>query len=365
MERFEHGGQIHRWREKNGQLLDFSANINPLGLSSLIKEAISAHIDDVIHYPEPRSRTLQQAIADHYRISFDRIFVSNGAAESLYFLTSILKPKAAMILAPTFSEYEKSLAAQNSRIIKIPLEEDFSFNWEEIEKAIPTVDIVYLGNPNNPIGELIPVERWQAIMEVAEEADTYVVSDESFLDFLPGGGAEYSGISLLSQYPHLVILRSLTKFYSLPGLRLGFCSANPSLIQELENHSDCWNVNSLAQSAGIAGLSDISYQEKTRSLLPIWQNHMKECLKSCEFLEFFEPTVNFILCRLKDQDITVKSLAEKTAELGLLIRDAGNFDRLDPYYFRLAIHQEDENRKAIQLLQMAWKECMKIKEGNS
>lgn len=363
MEKFEHGGQVHRWREKHDKVLDFSANINPLGLSSKIKEAISSHLDDVVHYPEPRSRTLQKIIADHYKIPFERIFVSNGAAESLYFLTSILKPKTAMILAPTFSEYEKSLAAQNSKIIKVPLREDFSIDWEKIEKIIEEVDIAYLGNPNNPIGELIPLERWESIMEIAEKADTYVVSDESFLDFLPNGGSEYSGLSLQGKYPHLFILRSLTKFYSLPGLRLGFCSADPSLIEKLENHSDCWNVNSLAQQAGIAGLSDISYQEKTRSLLPIWQDQIKECLGHCEFLTFFEPTVNFILCRLKDERIKVKELAEKTAELGLLIRDAGNFDRLDPYYFRLAIRQKDENMKAIQILQAAWDECLKIKEN--
>lgn len=363
MEKFEHGGQIHHWREKHDTLLDFSANINPLGLSARIKEAITEHLNDVIHYPEPRSRTLQKAIADHYKIPFERIFVSNGAAESLYFLTSILKPKSAMILAPTFSEYEKSLAAQNAKIISVPLQEDFSIDWERIEKIIEEVDIAYFGNPNNPIGELISIDHWESIMEIAERANTYVVSDESFLDFLPNAGTEYSGISLQDKYPHLFILRSLTKFYSLPGLRLGFCSADPSLVKKLENHSDCWNVNSLAQQAGVAGLSDITYQEKTRNLLPLWQNHMKECLRGCDFLTFFEPTVNFILCRLMSEEITAKKLAEKTAELGLLIRDAGNFDRLDPYYFRLAIRQEDENMEAVQILQKAWKECVKIKES--
>lgn len=363
MDKFEHGGQTHHWREKHGKLLDFSANINPLGLSSSIKKVISDHLDDVIHYPEPRSRTLQKVIAEHYQIPSERIFVSNGAAESLYFLTSILKPKIAMILAPTFSEYEKSLMAQNSQIIKVPLKKDFSLDWGKIEKIIEKADIAYFGNPNNPVGELISIERWKVIMEIAERSNTYVVSDESFLDFLPNGGRKYSGLALQERYSHLFILRSLTKFYSLPGLRLGFCSADPSLIEKMESHSDCWNVNSLAQRAGIAGFSDIPYQEKTRSLLPVWQNHMKECLRNCEFLTFFEPTVNFILCRLKGEEVTVKRLAEKTAELGLLIRDAGNFDRLDPYYFRLAIRQEDENTEAIRILQTAWKECVKLKEN--
>ena len=360
MKTFEHGGQIHQWKDFSN-MLDFSANINPLGLSPSVEKALQEHLSEVIHYPEPRSRTLQNALAAHYKVPAECVFVSNGAVEILYFLAHILKPKRVLLTAPTFSEYERSLLSLGCEIDYLYLSEpDFSLDMNELTKRIGDVDIAYFGNPNNPVGSLVTAGEWQDLLIEAKKQDTFVVLDESFLDFLPGGGKEYSGLSLGEEYfDHLLVLRSLTKFYALPGLRLGFCCSSRWMIEKLELHSDCWNVNSLAQAAGIAGLADILYQEETRKNLPIWQKQMKDLLQECDFLKFFEPTVNFILCRLKDEGISAAELAEKTASKGLLIRNGSNFQSLGPNWIRLAIRQEEENIRAIEILKESWIECQK------
>ena len=373
MEKFTHGGQIHRFSNKE-RLLDFSANINPLGLSKKVEEAIREHLGEIVHYPEPYSETLRGVISAHYGVDEKSILVSNGAVESLYLLAQVKRPKNALITGPTFSEYEKSLNTLDCEIETLLLkeEDEFSLPVEDLYLGSPLEsgdgdgcffepppfwdkEIAYFCNPNNPVGKLVTTGEWEKILKEAEGYGTFLVIDESFLDFLPNGGAEYSALPLLKTgTKNLLVLRSLTKFFAYPGIRLGFCAAHPDIVSEMQRKCDCWNVNRLAQIAGVAGFLDKEYQDKTRKMLPIWQESMKGMLRNCNFITFVEPTVNFILCKLQNSNVTSTQLAEATAERGLLIRDASNFSGLDSRWFRLAIRTEEENTKAIDILKEAW-----------
>ena len=373
VEKFTHGGQIHRFNGK-GPLLDFSANINPLGLSQKVEEAIREHLGEIAHYPEPYSETLRGVISSHYGVDGKSILVSNGAVESLYLLAQVKRPKNALITGPTFSEYEKSLSTLGCEIETLLLkeEDEFSLPVQDLYLGSPLQssngdecffepppfwdkEIAYFCNPNNPVGKLVTTSEWKKILTEAEGYGTFLVIDESFLDFLPHGGEGYSALPLLKTgTKNLLVLRSLTKFFAYPGIRLGFSAAHPDVVSKMQQKVDCWNVNRLAQVAGVAGFLDKEYQDKTRAMLPLWQESMKELLRNCNFVTFVEPTVNFILCKLRNGNITSSQLAEATAERGLLIRDASNFSGLDSHWFRLAIRTEEENKKAITILKEAW-----------
>ena len=339
-----------------------------------MEEAIREHLGEIAHYPEPYSETLRGVISSHYGVDEKSVLVSNGAVESLYLLAQVKRPKNALITGPTFSEYEKSLSTLDCEIETLLLkeEDEFSLPVQDLYLGSPLQssngdecffepppfwdkEIAYFCNPNNPVGKLVTTSEWKKILTEAEGYGTFLVIDESFLDFLPHGGEGYSALPLLKTgTKNLLVLRSLTKFFAYPGIRLGFSAAHPDVVSKMQQKVDCWNVNRLAQVAGVAGFLDKEYQDKTRTMLPIWQESMKGLLRNCNFVTFVEPTVNFILCKLRNGNITSSQLAEATAERGLLIRDASNFSGLDSHWFRLAIRTEEENKKAITILKEAW-----------
>ena len=357
MKAFEHGGNIHIWKECQPDLLDYSANINPLGMPESVSLAVAEAISGQVHYPEPRARTLQRKLAAHYQIRAEEIFVANGAAEALYLLAGALKLQKALVMAPTFSEYERSLLPEECEIQQIELlkEENFAIPLEVVKSRLGQVDIAYFGNPNNPAGAMETTEEWRALLKVAQESSTFVVVDESFLDFFPEGGTSYSAKPLLEEgFDNLLVLHSLTKFFALPGLRLGFVASSPRIIEALESRSDVWNVNGLAQIAGLAALEDKEYQAKTRIELPKWQKDMMDRVGTIEGIQWSQPQVNFVLGEIQDRQLTATELVRSCAKRGLLIRDCSNFKGLGSYWFRLAIRGEKENTRAVQILKEVW-----------
>ena len=359
MKAFEHGGNVHIWKECQPDLLDYSANINPLGMPESVRKAVAEAILEQVHYPEPRARTLQRELATHYRIRAAEVFVANGAAEVLYLLAGALKPKTALVMAPTFSEYERSLLPEECEVQRVELlkESNFTIPFETVKRRLGQVDIAYFGNPNNPAGAMRTTEEWRELLKVAQESSTFVVVDESFLDFFPEGGTSYSAKPLLQEgFDNLLVLHSLTKFYALPGLRLGFAASSPRIIESLESRSDVWNVNGLAQVAGLTALRDRDYQERTRNELPKWQEDMMDRLGKLDGIVWSQPQVNFILGEIQDRQLTATELVRSCAKRGLLIRDCSNFKGLGSSWFRLAIREEKENARAVQILKEVWTE---------
>lgn len=353
MQKFEHGGDIKSViRENNlNEIMDFSANINPYGLSSNIKNAILADLDNIIHYPQPNAEDLRKKIGETYNIADDKIIVGNGAVEIIYTLCHILKPKNVLIVSPGFSEYERAARSAGADIHYAMLDEKLDFNspMRDIIVNIKGNDLLFIGNPNNPTGTLYMLEDMELLIEHAENNGCFVVVDESFMDFIKTSEA-FSVLPLVEKYHNLLVLHSLTKFYAIPGLRLGFAATDHEVLDPLYAAKDIWNVNSLAQAAGMAALDDKKYQRRSRTYTRTEINYLYEELSTLDKLKVYEPTVNFILVNISKTGFTATQLREKLLKYNIIIRNCANYPGLDENYVRFAVRTREENDELVDAL---------------
>lgn len=353
MQKFEHGGDIKSViRENNlNEIMDFSANINPYGLSSNIKNAILADLDNIIHYPQPNAEDLRKKIGETYNIADDKIIVGNGAVEIIYTLCHILKPKNVLIVSPGFSEYERAARSAGADIHYAMLDEKLDFNspMRDIIVNIKGNDLLFIGNPNNPTGTLYMLEDMELLIEHAENNGCFVVVDESFMDFIKTSEA-FSVLPLVEKYHNLLVLHSLTKFYAIPGLRLGFAATDHEVLDPLYAAKDIWNVNSLAQAAGMAALDDKKYQRRSRTYTRTEINYLYEELSTLDKLKVYEPTVNFILVNISKTGLTATQLREKLLKYNIIIRNCANYPGLNENYVRFAVRTREENDELVDAL---------------
>ncbi len=358
----EHGGNIYaasRSLDSNGEAvwLDYSANINPLGLAPSVRLAMTKALDSVIHYPDVEAYALKQALSRVYYISPDLITVGNGAVELLYVLCHTLRPGKVLVMAPTFGEYERAACAAGAKVVYhfLPANQDFTVKSAALIDQMRAVqpDIVFLCNPNNPTGSLLKVADIVQIVEAAAAMKAIVVVDESFLDFLVL--AEWTCQPLLSQYSNLIIAHSLTKFYAIPGLRLGFMLGNESITRKLHDGKDPWNVNSIAQAAGIAALADHSYAEQSRSYIAGEKSFFYQQLAKIRGFKPYEPAVNYLLVDISASGYTATELRQQLFEQRILIRDCSDYQGLGRYYIRLAVKSHQQNERILQVLKASVK----------
>ena len=331
MERYEHGGRIYDSEGKMGDWLDFSANINPFGLSDKILKVLTENLRGVVNYPDSNALELKRAISQRYGVDDKNLVVLNGAAEFFYLYLNVLRPKRVIIPVPSFSEYERAARAAFCEIkyFFTAAEENFAINTEKLRAEIKNPsDVVIIGRPNNPTGNLIALEE---ILRLAEVAN--VLIDESFIDFLKIESAR----RIISE--KISVVQSLTKIFAIPGLRLGFAVVEKNLAERLNLSKDVWNVNFLAQKVGVAALSDEDFLIKTRAWLKIEQKFFVERLKNFRGVEIFPPSVNFILFRHENAQKILSSLRQRK----ILIRSCTNFAGLDEFYLRSAIRSRKEN----------------------
>ena len=356
MKKFEHGGNIYAEKSPTGKWLDFSANINPLGLSTLVRKAIIDNLDGVTSYPDPAAAKLKAALAAYYIVAVDNIILGNGAAELFYLSCQQLRPKRALVPVPSFGEYERSARSIQAEIIYCYLKAEAKYqpNVEQIIEAMGALtcgDMLILGNPNNPTGNLLRRGELLAIVEHAAGANIYVVVDESFLDFLLDE-SDYAILNLVALYDNLIVIRSLTKFYAIPGLRLGFGVLNATLREKLEQGKDVWNVNTLAQAAGVAALADGDYQQASRELIAGELAFMQNGLDKLYGVKQLTSRVNFILLRIVN-GLKSKELIKRMKQKGILIRDCSNYEGLKSgEYVRIAVRKREENECLLKALEV-------------
>lgn len=352
MKRFVHGGNIYEDTPAGGWL-DFSANINPLGLPASAREAIAAHIGDVIHYPDPAARRLRQALSSSYDVPPAALVLGNGAAELFYLFFQTFRPEQTLLPVPSFSEYERAALAAGSQVTYFQLDpqEEFHLDVARLIAGLPGRGCVVIGNPNNPTGTLLTREELMQLADAAAMKKTWLLVDESFLDFLPDD-APYSLLSMAAERPYLFVIRSLTKFFALPGLRLGFGAAAPSAIQAMERGKDVWNVNLLAQEAGVAALQDDDYARASRALVAAERLFLCDRLAALPGVRMYPTQVNFLLLDIRGTHLSSAALTEHLRREGVLIRDCGNYPGLDgKSYVRLAVRPHEENVKLLERLE--------------
>ena len=353
MNQFEHGGNLYRFkRTGDHKLLDFSANINPLGLSLKVKQAIEDQITEIIHYPDSEGYALKQALSQQYCLKNEQIVLGNGAVELLYILCHQLQPKKVLIPAPSFSEYERAARSVNAEIHYdlLTAENGFKLDSNLLAAKLSPYNILFIGNPNNPTGTLLTIKEIETILNSAKLSNTFVVIDESFIDFITNGEA-YTAKHFIADYDNLLILHSLTKFYAIPGLRLGFAATNESLAQKLHLAKDPWNVNSLAQIAGVSALADESYQQASRSFIYHEIRRFTEKLNQFKMLTIYPPSVNFVLVDIQKTGFTAPQFRDLCLKENILIRDCSNYPGLSADYVRFAIKSTKENNYLYQVLE--------------
>ena len=323
MDRFEHGGRVYDADGRLRDVLDFSANINPLGMPTSVRDALIKNLDGVEHYPDPEAHALKAAIAQRYALDVENIAVFNGAAEFFYIYFNLIAPTDIFIPTPTFSEYERAATAAGLQI---------SFD-------APAGSMIVC-NPNNPTGQLRSVD------EILNLKATRLIVDESFIDFV---GDDRSVKKFVGQRDGLIVVQSLTKIFAIPGLRLGFAAASADVITRIDRAKDVWNVNYLAQIAGVAALNDLDYLNRTRRWIEIERRHVYDRLRSIDGVEVFEPTANFVLIKFESER-RARAVCEALAEENILVRRCDNFRGLDGRYIRMAIRLRAENDRVLDII---------------
>lgn len=348
-----HGGNIYQiiGQCKLGRVTDFSANINPLGLPAGVREALNNHWDALLHYPDPDCVELKIELAKRHAITPDQILIGNGSIELIYLIPQVIKPKQSLILSPSFSELERACLISGSRIMRIGLREkdNFCLNVEDIIANLKAVQLLSIVNPNNPTGILLSPEELSRLVEACQEYGVWLVVDEAFLDFVPQAD-KHSLINKAAVSERLIVLRSMTKFYALAGLRLGYTVANSAIISKLAELKPPWSVNQLAQRAGITALKDTDYPHKTRQLVKQQREFLLGELSGERQFKPYPTAANYLLVKLIDSYLTSGQLRDVLIDKGYLIRDCANFNGLDNSFIRLAVRKPEENRGLIEAI---------------
>jgi len=351
----EHGGNVRKLAQEAGQspeeLLDFSANINPLGPPDWFRPLISSRLSSLVHYPDPDSSSLKASISDHFGVKEEDVLVGNGSTEIIHSLPRALPIRGALIPVPTYSDYVHAIELTGKLVEKIFLKEEeaFQLDLSVLNRKISSGQLVFIGQPNNPTGLLVDPVALRAL--ALRHPSTFFVIDEAFFDFVED--AE----SLIGHRPsNAIILRSFTKFYAIPGLRLGYAIAEPDVILKIKKSMPLWSVNSLAQAAGEHALQDHAYALRTRAFVRQQREFLVNELQSIPGLTVFSGRANFLLVRLDRQDADAPALAKQMLSSGIAIRPCDNFDGLGKRFFRIAVRSDVENLKLLHSLRKALRE---------
>ncbi|MEW6387453.1 MAG: threonine-phosphate decarboxylase CobD [Thermodesulfobacteriota bacterium] len=346
----KHGGDVYHLARTLGitlrDLVDFSANINPLGYPPGIAPAVQEALKEIVHYPDPRSLELRRDLAAYHRLTPEQILVGNGSTELIYLAVRALRPRKALIVAPAFSEYEQALEVAQVPVAFHHTAEAHHFTVNEPLDPKGAA-LIFLANPASPSGALLPPERLLPLVESLEKAGAYLLLDEAFIDFVE----EASLKGHLARFPHLLILRSFTKFFGIPGIRLGYLLAGPDLIKRLAALQEPWSVNTLAQAMGRVCLADREFTEQTRELVNREREYLFKGLAALPGLVPFPGAVNYLLVKLTRPGWTAAQLQKALLAQKLVIRDAGNFRGLDERFFRVAVRRREDNDRLLKALE--------------
>ena len=376
-----HGGNIYKiFREKNiKEILDYSSNINPYGIPESLKKRITENLEILERYPDPDYVELRQKLSNLNKVNLSDIILGNGATEIIFLFMKVINPKKILIVSPTFGEYERAVKAteisgdtvslsssngdnKNIENKKIEIEyfelkesDDFKLNIGNLKNELENkYDLLIICNPNNPTGKFLKLAQTEEILKECNKYNTKLFIDEAFIEFLEDGMKE-SIINTEGNKKNLFVTRAFTKFFAIPGLRLGYgMYFDKELEKKISEKKEPWSVNNFAEMAGLTVLDDAEYIEKTLKWIAEEKIYMYEKLNKISGMKVYETEVNFITGKIDEklfsEGVNVKILREKMFEQGILIRDASNFKFLDERFFRLAIKDRASNERVIEAM---------------
>lgn len=336
-----HGGDIYR----NEVKLDFSVNVNPLGVPARVAQAMSQVVGLCSRYPDIRAEALKCSIEGMTGVDRESILCGNGASELFLVIMHALKPRKTAIPVPSFFGYEYAATAAGSEIVPmaIPAKDQFCLTEDLFQDIDEDVDLLILANPNNPVGNLIPRESLERLIEVCHKKNIVVVADECFIEFT-GKEETHSLKHAISAYPNLIVVRAFTKIFAIPGVRLGylFCQ-NLMLRNAIERQLPEWNLSVFAQAAGVAACKESDYLGQTVRWLQQERAYLAEQLRQVG-IRVFPSETNFILVQSE------LPLHEELLKRRILIRDCSNFRGLENGFFRIAVKSHEENKELLRVI---------------
>lgn len=349
MDELIHGGDVYtdRCLPEGVPLLDFSANLNPLGMPESVRQTLAGCAEQCGAYPDPLCRALRRALAEREGVPAERIVCGNGAADLIYRLVWALRPKRALIPAPTFAEYALALEGAGCRVeYAFLLEKEGFAPCEALLDAVkPGVELVFFCNPNNPTGVLSGREYLLRLAERCREAGAVLAVDECFLDFADGGD-ECSLVPELERFPNIAVLKAFTKLYAMAGLRLGYLlCGGEELAGRVSRAGQAWSVSTPAQLCGLAALEAVDYASRTRDAIRGERDFLRKALEKAG-CRVYGSKANYLFFRSGWDD-----LPERLLSYGILVRSCGNYPGLDKRYCRIAVRTSGENLRFVECLQ--------------
>jgi threonine-phosphate decarboxylase len=348
-----HGGNLGEAARVSGRpmesILDFSASVNRSVDVGLFQRWLMESSAAINHYPDPEYYELKKLIARRHGLALDSILLGNGATELLYLAPRAIKTRSGLIFAPAYADYADALTFADAQVARLFLQSQnsFAYDYASISQEIRRgYDMVIIGNPNNPTGSVVAVEAMRELM--ASFPRTTFVLDESFADFSPG-------VSILPALPpNGIVLRSFTKFFGVPGLRAGFAVAHPDVIRKLAAVKEPWTLNSVAEHVCRRLLEGGMDEGRIQNETEAGREFLLQSLSACDGLELYPSPANYILAHISSKKMTAAELRIVLLKNdGILIRDCGNFEGLDPYWFRVGVRGRGDNEKLASAIGMA------------
>lgn len=353
-----HGG--NRWELADAlgigpeAVVDFSADLNPAGPPPGWEQVAARWLPHLAWYPDPAYRTLREGLSRLYGLDPACLLPGNGSAELMDLVSRQLGCRTAGVVVPTFTEYERALGREEVRVLPWRLQEAerFSPRYPDPTFSLSAVEAIFLCHPNNPTGRLWPRALLLELAGACEAAGVTLVVDEATLDLVEDPPA-HTMLPEVNRFRHLMVLRSLTKAFALPGLRLGCLAASPKTVDSIAGTQPPWSVNGLAASLGPYLSDQADYLDRSRAQVRVLRVCLEQALRSrVPDLALLPSAANFLLCRIQREDRSSSALAQALRRQGILIRCCDDFTGLTPgRYIRLAVRPQAEQDRLVTALE--------------
>ncbi len=345
-----HGSDLEKIEDifgiKKEDIVSFSANVNPLGISPLVEKTLAKNISAITTYPDREYKKLRESIATYTQTEPQNVIVGNGTTELITLFIEMISPKKAMILGPTYSEYQRSIAISGGVSFHYALKEENNFKLplqDFLGRLTDDLDLLVLCNPNNPTSSCISQSDMRQILNACMEHGISVMVDETYMEFVENM-EKYTSVTLTNDYTNIIVLRGTSKFFASPGLRLGYAiTGNTEWLSSFQTQSNPWAINSLAALAGEVMFQDQEYMAETRALMKQEKEKFYNALANTEFYTPFPPSANFMLIKINSEEVTANDIFSHCIKKGLMIRDCSTFPFLDEHYIRLCFMSPKDN----------------------
>lgn len=354
-----HGSDIEKICEyyhlKKEDIINFGANVNPLGLSASVKAALASHLDILSSYPDREYTSLREVLSAYCRIPSDYILPGNGSSELISLLIDALSPKHTLILGPTYSEYSRELSFSGStqEYYHLKEEQDFRLDADDLCTVLAkgNYDLLIICNPNNPTSSAILHDDMEKLLCFCADHGVFVMIDETYVEFAPDIEA-VTAVPFTQRFTNLCVLRGVSKFFAAPGLRLGYAvTGNPDFLRKMKEKQIPWSLNSAGAYAGELLFQDQDYIDRTRQLILTERGRMYDALSQLASFKVFQPYANFLLLKILKEEKTAFDVFETCIKNGLMIRDCSSFQCLDGEFVRFCIMMPEDNSRLLKVLE--------------